>query len=144
MDYPSPTDMTNYTPTHTTLDNLRLRDSANTTSKIVSTLSKNTGVQLLETGPSATIDGITAPWVKVLSNNGYTGWCFSGYLEPLTLPNETKPKTTPQITEPTIEPDKPLVPKNNKPFPLWWPLIAAVGVVIVVALLIVLRKKKKQ
>jgi LPXTG-motif cell wall-anchored protein len=65
-------------------------------------------------------------------------------LEPLTLPNETKLKTTPQITEPTIEPDKPLVPKNNKSFPLWWPLIAAGGVVIVVALVILLRKKKKQ
>ena len=26
---------------------------------------------------------ITAPWVKVLSENGFTGWAFSGYLEPL-------------------------------------------------------------
>jgi LPXTG-motif cell wall-anchored protein len=58
--------------------------------------------------------------------------------------NETKLKTTPKIPEPPIEPDKPLVPKNNKPFPLWWPLIGAGGVVIVAALLIVLRKKKKQ
>jgi hypothetical protein len=65
-------------------------------------------------------------------------------LEPLALPNETKPKPTPKITEPTIEADKPLVPKNNKTFPLWWPLIATGGVVIVVALFILLRKKKKQ
>jgi hypothetical protein len=39
-------------------------------------------------------------------------------LEPLTLPNETKLKTTPQITETTIEADKPLVLKNNKQIPL--------------------------
>jgi hypothetical protein len=61
------------------------------------------------------------------------------------LPNETKPKTTPQITEPTIEPDKPLVPKNNKPFPLWWPLIGGGVVVIVAGVLVViaLRRRKK-
>jgi LPXTG-motif cell wall-anchored protein len=65
-------------------------------------------------------------------------------LEPLALSNENKVPDATIITPQTTETDKPLVPKNNKTFPLWWPLIAAGGVVIVVALLILLRKKKKQ
>ncbi len=73
-------DMENYKTTHRTTDNLRLREKAAATSLIVTTLNKGTAVQLLETGAMQTIDGITAPWVKVLSETGYTGWCFSGYL----------------------------------------------------------------
>jgi hypothetical protein len=57
---------------------------------------------------------------------------------------KTKLKVTPQITEPTIEPDKPLVPENNKTFPLWWPLIAAGGGVIVAGVLAVLLKRQKK
>jgi hypothetical protein len=145
MDYSPPKDMTNYTPTHTTSDNLRLRDSANTNSKIVSTLLKNTDVQLLETGfLAAIIDGITAPWVKVLSNTGYTGWCFSGYLEPVALPNENKMPDATEITEQTIEADKPIVPENKKPFPLWWMLIGAGGVVIVASVLVVIALRRRK
>jgi hypothetical protein len=50
---------------------------------LVTTLQKDTEVQVLETGSSTTIDGITAPWVKILSSTGSIGWCFSGYLEEL-------------------------------------------------------------
>ncbi len=79
--YPPPVDMTNYKTTHITIDNLRLRETPNTSSLMVTTLNSDSAVQVLETGEMQTIDGITAPWVKVLSESGYTGWCFSGYLE---------------------------------------------------------------
>jgi len=48
---------------------------------VVTTLPKGTEVQIFETGPNATIDNITASWVKVVSSTGFTGCCFSGYLE---------------------------------------------------------------
>jgi hypothetical protein len=70
----------NFRKTHTTTDNLRMRDTPDIKGKIVTTLAKGSAVELLETGAEATIDGITAPWVKVLSESGCTGWCFSGYL----------------------------------------------------------------
>ncbi|MDR2922993.1 MAG: SH3 domain-containing protein, partial [Treponema sp.] len=89
MDYPPPLDMSHYLPTHRTLDNLRLRGTANTASKIVTTMPRGTEVQLIETGPVTVIDNITAPWVKVMTANGYAGWCFSGYLEAVQpQPNE--------------------------------------------------------
>ncbi len=80
-------DTESYKTTHHTTDNLRLREKATTTSLIVTTLNKGTAVQVLETGVIQTVDGISAPWVKVLSETGYTGWCFSGYLaEDFSLP----------------------------------------------------------
>ena len=64
-----------------TTDRLRVRENPDTSSAIVTTLDTGTGVQVLETGATETIGGITAPWVKVLAENGFTGWAFSGYLE---------------------------------------------------------------
>lgn len=69
--------------THITVDNLRLRVSSDISAAIITTLKTGTPVQILETGKTETIDGIIAPWVKVQSFNGYTGWCFSGYLSNL-------------------------------------------------------------
>ncbi len=69
MDYPPPIDMNSYKTTHHTTDNLRLRDNPNTTSLMVTTLNKGSAVQVLETGEMQTIDGISAPWVKVLSKS---------------------------------------------------------------------------
>ena len=66
-----------------TTDRLRVREKPDTGSAIVTTLDTGTHVQLLETGATETIGGITAPWVKVQSENGFTGWTFSGYLETL-------------------------------------------------------------
>jgi hypothetical protein len=103
MDYPPPTDMSKYSATHKTLDNLRMRDNSNTTSLLVTTLQKDTDVQVLETGTNTTIDGITAPWVKILSSTGYTGWCFSGYLEE--LPNaEVSIQTEAALSENAVAP----------------------------------------
>ena len=81
MDYPPLVDMSAYQTTHRTIDRLRLRNEASTLAMVVTTLENGTEVQVLETGPAMTIDGITANWVKVLSSTQYSGWCFSGYLE---------------------------------------------------------------
>ena len=84
MDFPPPEGVSfSFNPTHKTTDRLRVRENPDTASAIVITLDTGTHVQLLETGASETIGEITAPWVKVLSENGFTGWAFSGYLETL-------------------------------------------------------------
>ena len=61
---------------------LRLRANANTTSDIVVTIPKNARVRLLEEGKIQIIDGIAAKWIKVETEDGKEGWCFSGYLKP--------------------------------------------------------------
>ena len=66
---------------HKTIDRLRVRENPDTGSAIVTTLDTGMQVQVLETGATETIGGISAPWVKVLAENGFTGWAFSGYLE---------------------------------------------------------------
>ncbi len=120
MDYPPPTGMSNYKTTHHTTDNLRLRDEPNTSSLMVTTLSHGSAVQVLETGEIQTIDGITAPWVKVLSESGYTGWCFSGYLEaiPREEPVIVPVSTTPEPSENTenIEPVRSDISDTNSLF----------------------------
>ena len=102
MDYPPPLDMSGYKPSHRVIENLRLRDKADTSSPMVTTLPKNMEVAVVETGPSATINGIAAPWVKVVSGSGYTGWCFSGYLE--ALPMAASAPENPATTQETPEP----------------------------------------
>ena len=80
MDYPMPSEIAYGTASHRTQDRLRLRDTPDTKSLIVTVLETESCVQVLETGKTSTIDGMTAPWVKVVSEDGFIGWCFSGYL----------------------------------------------------------------
>jgi hypothetical protein len=149
MDYPPPVDMTNYTATHRTLDNLHLRDTANTSAKLVTTLPKGTEVQLIETGPATTIDGISAYWVKVISGNGYTGWCFSGYLEEIKKPdivNRVIESQGPDIGVAGVNQGNELILHDNKQrFMPLWALIAIIGGAVVLAggvvFFIVKRKK---
>ena len=135
MDYPPPLDMSRYSPTHCVTENLRLRDSANTSSLIVTTLLIDTEVQVIETGASATINDITAPWVKVISSTGFTGWCFSGYLEEIAG----------NYSAASVAEGEMSVQKSNKnksmPLPL---LLAIIGGVTVIAgvVVVVLRNKK--
>ncbi len=159
MDYPPSVDMSSYKTTHHTTDNLRLRDTPNTSSLMVTTLSKGSAVQVLETGEMQIIDGITAPWVKVLSESEYVGWCFSGYLEEVAKPEPVaavdtisdevaKPEPVAVVDaisseEPHIEP----ITRNSaeeKTVPLWV-LIAIISAAVVlvggVVLFIVKRKK---
>jgi hypothetical protein len=76
MDYPLP-DMSGFRATHITTDRLRLRTAPDILAQAVTTLEKGTEVQVLETGEETVIDGIRAPWVKVLDGTtGCKGWCF--------------------------------------------------------------------
>ena len=94
MDFPPPEGANlAFRPSHKTTDRLRVRDNPDTGSAIVTTLDTGTGVQVLETGATETIGGITAPWVKVLAENGFTGWAFSGYLETLNLETQNQEST---------------------------------------------------
>ena len=138
MDYPPPLNMSTYRRTHRVTDNLRLRDSANTSSLIVTTLLKDTEVQVIETGASTIINNITAPWVKIISSTGFTGWCFSGYLEEIAVNNSATVANSDTAENSLVS------NKDAKVLPFWvWILIGAgvvvgVGVVVVV----VIRKRK--
>ena len=67
--------------THYTTANLRLRSSDNLDSQIIITLPQYTFFRIIETGRTETIDGITAPWIKIENLSGNVGWCFSGYMK---------------------------------------------------------------
>lgn len=69
--------------THYTSDFLRLRKDENLKSEIITVLEPKLGVEIIEKGKNETIDGVTAAWAKVKCANGYIGWCFSGYLNPI-------------------------------------------------------------
>ena len=69
--------------THYTSDYLRIRKDSSLDSEIITVLEPNIGVEFVQKGKKDTIDGITANWVKVSSANGYAGWCFAGYLNPI-------------------------------------------------------------
>jgi len=61
--------------------NLRLRSEPDTSvDNRITSISEGDAVELLEIGRPDTIDGITAPWVKVKTSDGSVGWVFSGYL----------------------------------------------------------------
>lgn len=69
--------------THYTSDYLRIRNDYNLNSQIITVLEPNMGVEIIANGKKETIDGITSNWVKVIAANGYSGWCFAGYLKPI-------------------------------------------------------------
>ncbi len=69
--------------THYTSDYLRLRKESNLNSEIITVLEPKIGIEIIEKGNEASIDGITAEWVRINAANGFSGWCFSGYLLPI-------------------------------------------------------------
>ena len=66
--------------THEVSDSLRLRLDQSRDTGVIMTLVAGSKVHVLEVGNAELIDGINANWVKVLTEDGYVGWCFSGYL----------------------------------------------------------------
>ncbi|MBN2737845.1 MAG: SH3 domain-containing protein [Spirochaetales bacterium] len=68
---------------HRVLEKLRLRETSDTSSPTITIMEAGLKVLVLETGETETIDGITAPWVRVKTVEGQEGWCFGGYLEDL-------------------------------------------------------------
>jgi len=137
MDYPPPLDMSRYAPAHRVTENLRLRDSSNTSSLIVTTLPKDTEVQIIETGANATINNITASWVKVISSTGFTGWCFSGYLEEI-AGNDSAADAIADTAENSLVSNK-----DAKTLPFWVWIVIGAGVVVVVVAVVVIVKKKR-
>lgn len=63
-----------------TSDNLNIRSEPNLQAQKVGLIPKGQALTLMQTGQTAHIDGITAPWVKVRLQDGTEGWCFSGYI----------------------------------------------------------------
>jgi len=80
VDIPPSDALNAFQATHTTSARLNVRSGPSTDSPLLTTLEAGTVVQVLETGPQASIGGTIAPWVRVLTKDGYTGWCFSGFL----------------------------------------------------------------
>ena len=143
MDFPPPIDMSSYLTTHTTTARLRVRDNPNTASLIVTTLDIGAEVQVLETGAMATIDGITAPWVRVLSYNRFTGWVFSGFLQAVYVPVAETPTEIPVVASPTYQPVYVLLEQeqgsNNK---ILFIIFGVIGFLTVGILLVIFKKKK--
>lgn len=67
-----------------TANSVRLRQAATTKSEIVTTLSKGTGVDILDevTGEKVTADGVsTDKWYSVITSGGFSGYVCSLYAE---------------------------------------------------------------
>ncbi len=128
-------------------ENLRLRSIPNTSGEIVTTIQASTLVCLLKTGENETIEGITAPWVYVETEEGIRGWCFSGYLEEIrkeepvvistSVPVEIE--NTPQEAETEIVD----ISESDNSIPMI-PFVVGGGIVVVaVGIIFVMRRKKK-
>lgn len=86
---------TNVAPnkTMTVKENLKLRSGEATSTQVLTVMSADTKVKILELGRAEKIDGINSNWVKVeVQKNakdrdgkpikaGTVGWCYGGYLE---------------------------------------------------------------
>jgi hypothetical protein len=132
-------------PTHRTTSSLRLRSAQGTTGAIITTLPEGELITVLETGDTAVIDGIRAPWVRVQVRNGSRGWCFSGYLESII---KTEPVTEPVFendmeeaeTQPAYFSVSPMLRQKSKaPAYIWFAaggavLIAGICVIVIIAL----------
>ena len=135
--------------THTTSARLNVRSAPSTDAVLVTTLETGTAVQVLETGPQASIGGTIAPWVRVVTRGGYTGWCFSGFLVtasaavPAAPPVELAPGVVPLLLAgPGVLPPPPpvavppLPPETESGADLpWLPLALAGGALFVAAAL---------
>ena len=155
MSLPLYTDMSGFQANHMTTSRLRVRDNPATDSLIMTTLDTGIEIQVLETGSVETIGGTTAPWVRVLTANGFTGWVFSGFLEPIAAEPEAP---YPVIAEAPEEQPAPiaLAAPTGQPMPVAesnaivnpmppWALLALVGVaaVAIVALTLIVAKRKR-
>ena len=61
-------------------DNLNIRAAPNVRGEKVVLAGKGSPLTVLKEGKKETIDGITAPWIKVRLPDGKEGWCFAGYI----------------------------------------------------------------
>ena len=113
-----------FVPTHKVTESLRLRSDSNTSSKTITVMKAEQLVKLLKEGNTETIDKITAPWVKIETEDGDQGWCFGGYLELVEK----------EITEKSVGKNKPVL----------LVILVPAGILIITVLLIIILKRKKK
>jgi len=141
MDFPPPgIDMSSFNATHTTAARLRVRDVPSASSLIATTLDLGAEVQVLGTGLVETIGGVTASWVRVLAANGFNGWAFSGFIEPIAVEPEAPYPVIAEAPEEQAAPIAVATPAGQ-PMP---PPSAFVAVAAIAVVLFVKRKKKPQ
>ena len=143
MDFPPHgIDMSDFEASHMKTTRLRVRDNPYMESLIVTTLDTGMEAKVLEEGSVATIGGITASWARVLTANGFTGWAFSGFLEPIAVEPEYPDPVVAEAPEEQVAPIAVATPAGQ-PIP---PLSAfvAVAVAAIAVILLVKRKKKPQ
>jgi len=158
MDFPPPgVDMVDFEASHTTTARLRVRDTPDTDSLIATTLDAGAEVQVLETGSVVTIGDVTAPWVRVLTASGFTGWAFSGFLEPIAVVAESGVADLPEAIVNAVEipeeqpesihaasPQPPVNGTGTNPLPPWGLAVIIGGALATlsgVALFVVRRKR---
>jgi hypothetical protein len=102
-------------------------------------------------GQNANIDGVTAPWVKVQTNSGETGWCFGLYLRGTRFDPAPEELTT--MLHSNMENPDNLIDNGNtvidsqnntkkRPIPLWaWFAIGAVVITGGAAVFVIKRRK---
>jgi len=126
--------------THTTTARLNVRDNPATTAPLVTTLELGTEVQMLETGSLAIIGEITAPWIRVLSAGGFTGWVFSGFLEAITVEG-----TVVAEYQPIFEAPAAFVPQADSVveggMSLWVSILIIIGAIILICITLIVVKK---
>jgi len=138
----------------TLVANLRLRESPSTAAPIIATLDLGTEVELLQIGPQAVIGVAIAPWVRVMSATGYTGWCFSGYLDPIlpwlteARPTPLAPGIVPGVLNPANVPEIVVVEHSttaatNTVIPPWM-FIAAGATILTAAVIALIAGKRKR
>uniref|UniRef100_UPI000525FDA9 SH3 domain-containing protein n=1 Tax=Sediminispirochaeta bajacaliforniensis TaxID=148 RepID=UPI000525FDA9 len=141
MDYPKiQADLSNFSPTHTTIANLRLRIQPDTSAGFFTTLPEGTKVQVTEERETETIDGITASWVEVISESGYKGWCFGGYLAEMVTEQPEDVREYPITSEDGASSNSTV----NQLQTSWLLSVVGAGVLLVIAavIVVILRKRK--
>jgi len=75
-----------FVPTHrvkllTDADGLSLRKKPYAYTDHFAKIPNGTEIQHINTGDTADLNGVTAPWFEIRTKDGTRGWCFSGSLE---------------------------------------------------------------
>jgi len=145
MDIPPPDGVTlAFRATHTTTARLNVRDNPTTTAPLVTTLELDAEVQILETGYTETIGDITAPWIRILSADGFTGWVFSGFLETVAVESAAVVEYQPAVEVPAVfVPQADDSVEGSTPVLSTWVWFAVVGGVIAICAVIFAVRRKK-
>jgi hypothetical protein len=134
-----PVDLSAFQVTHTTTARLNVRNNPNITAPLVTTLELGTEVQILEIGHTETIGEITAPWVRALSADGFSGWCFSGFLEAIVVESAVVEDQPPFQAPAVVVPQADDVAESGMPLWVW---LAIVGATVVVGGIVFAVKRK--